>query len=389
MAKRKRLTLPDPSASPTPQNVTEPQVRDGFAAKPPALSPDLGADPGARPGPPIAQVAGDAAARAAFDEVSRELADARAEGRMVVRVPLAAIDARWLTRDRADPGSADTEEMRALIESLRAHGQRTPIELWPLSDGTYGLISGWRRLTALTHLHAETGEERFASALAFLRSPETAADAYVAMVEENEIRLGLSNFERAGIVVRAVEAGVFETEKEALNRMFGSVSRSKRSKIGSFTSIFRRLDGALVYANQLGERLGLVLARELEARPGLGLRLRDLLEDRGPKSPEEEAALIQKAIVAEAGSDRPFRDIFAAPPPFSAAPPVPDWAARQAPARPAAAPRASTSFEVIPGVVWEEDSARVRLSGAGLTPELRAHLQAWLRSKAAPRFFRD
>jgi hypothetical protein len=120
----------------------------------------------------------------------------------------------------------------------------------------------------------------------------------------------------------------------------------------------------------------------------LGLRLRDLLEDRAPKSPEEEAALIQKAMIAEAGSDAPFRDAFAAPPPFSAAP-VPDWADKRAPARPAAPPRAvSAPYEVIPGVVWDEDTARIRLSGPALTPELRAHLQAWLRSRATTQSFR-
>ena len=52
----------------------------------------------------------------------------------------------------------------------------------------YGLISGWRRLTALQALHAETGEARFATVQALVRRPETAADAYVTMVEENEIR---------------------------------------------------------------------------------------------------------------------------------------------------------------------------------------------------------
>ena len=50
------------------------------------------------------------------------------------------------------------------------------------------------------------------------------------MVEENEIRVGLSYYERARIVAKAVAQGVFETEKQALQRLFHTASRPKRSK---------------------------------------------------------------------------------------------------------------------------------------------------------------
>ena len=107
----------------------------------------------------------------------------------------------------------------------------------------YGLISGWRRLQALKALHAETGEPRFATVQALVRRPETAADAYVTMVEENEIRLGLSHYERARVAALATARGVFPTEDDALRALFATASRPKRSRIRAFLDIFHALDG--------------------------------------------------------------------------------------------------------------------------------------------------
>ena len=107
----------------------------------------------------------------------------------------------------------------------------------------YGLISGWRRLAALKALHAETGEARFATVQALVRRPETAADAYVNMVEENEIRLGLSHYERARVAALATERGIFESEKKALLALFATASRAKRSRIRAFLDIYHALDG--------------------------------------------------------------------------------------------------------------------------------------------------
>jgi len=278
MAKRKRLTPANPM-------FLEPAPETKSAVSAPSRA-------------PIADVAREASATAAAEELARQRDQDRAEGRMVIAVSLSEIRRDHLTRDRIP--TVDEEEMTALVESLRARGQQTPVDLvdlYPNRDGPrYGLISGWRRCLALERLQAETGEARFGKVLALLRRPSESAEAYVAMIEENEIRVGLSHYERARIVTRAVEAGAYPDEAEALRGLFATASRAKRSKIKSFTGIVRALDGELGFPRALGERQGLALAQALEEDPGLARQLTALLRREAPATPEAEAALLRRAL---------------------------------------------------------------------------------------------
>ncbi len=309
MAKRKRLTPANPdyladSASGDPAAASAAaSASSAAAANGPAAvrGPALAADPaaaagpggrgaaGARPGlAPIAQVAGESSSAAALGELSRAMEEARAQGRMIIALKLDEVAAGHLVRDRL---GADEEELSVLMESLAARGQQTPVEVVDRGVATaprYGLISGWRRLSALRRLEAEgrgPGE-----VLAVIRSPRSAPEAYLAMVEENEIRVGLSYYERARIVVQAVEQGVFDDRESALRGLFGAVSRAKRSKIGSFATIVAALDGALTFPTALAERAGLDLARRLAADPDLGPRLRAELAATPPADAAEELA---------------------------------------------------------------------------------------------------
>lgn len=263
------------------------------------LRPGLGAPA------PIAQVAAEASTQAALTELSDAMARARREGRLVLRLPLDQIEAEYLVRDRI---SVAEEELGHLISSLRDHGQRTPIEVTELPSGRFGLISGWRRIQALTRLFSETGEPRFAEVQALLRRPDTARDAYIAMVEENEIRLGLSYYERARIAARAVDAGVFETEKQALQQLFSAASRARRSKIGSFLAIYRLLDDVLCFPATIPERLGLALAKALDDRPAEAQGLAaDLAATPAPDAATEQARLAAFAA-GKKGSDPAKKD---------------------------------------------------------------------------------
>jgi ParB family transcriptional regulator, chromosome partitioning protein len=294
---------------------------------------------------PIAQMAGDAATAAALHEVSAELQSARAEGRLIQQVPLTAIEVDHLLRDRIHH---DDEDMAALRASLRARGQQTPIDLVDLGAGRYGLISGWRRLMALSDLHAETGDARFSTVQGLLRRPDGSQDAYLAMVEENEIRVALGHYERGRIAAKAAEAGVYPDVQTALRHLFSSASRAKRSKIGTFVAIYHQLDGVLRFPAAISERLGLALAAALEADAGLGPRLAQVLARANPQTPAAEQILLARAL---------------------------------RPAKGAKTPKGQS--EVAPGiwlaVAGKGVSARYTLSGPGLDQDFGARLTNWLR----------
>lgn len=334
MAKRKRLTPP-------PSDV----FGAGGAASPaPAASASSGPGFGARA--PISQVAGDVAVNAAFEQVQAELQSAQREGRMVLQLPLEAVRADYLVRDRL---TCDAEELTALKDSLRARGQQSPIEVTDLGGGQYGLISGWRRLRALKELAAEGAGP--ATVLALLRSPEDRPAAYIAMVEENEIRADLSFYERARIVVQAVAAGVFETEKAALQGLFASASFSKRSKVKSFIPLITELDGALRYPAQIPERLGLALSKAL-SEPGFASGLRAALRPGEEMGSDEERAVLEAALVPAA--------------PNATSTPKPP------------APKPET---IAPGLRLKARAGRVEIEGEAVTEALVSQIKDWLKDR--------
>ena len=288
---RRRLTLPgeETAAAPAPRPAPA-----AFAAA-----------------PPIARAAAEAAqagAEAARD--ARRLAEAEAEGRLLVDIPLERIDPESLTRDRL-AGAVPEEDAAELALSLRTHGQRTPAEVVQLGAGRYGLVSGWRRFMALKALFDETGEDRFGALRArVIRTPSAgqgdgegiASDpaAYIAMVEENEIRLDLSHYERGRIAVMAVEAGAFPDVDRAIGSLFAGASPAKRSKIRSFALVHEALGDALRHPSAIPERLGLRMAEALRALPSARERLRRGLNLADPLggAQAERAALTAETDVA-------------------------------------------------------------------------------------------
>ncbi|GHG97866.1 ParB/RepB/Spo0J family partition protein [Pseudodonghicola xiamenensis] len=368
MAKRRRLTPAQPGyLEGEPAN-----------ARPTALSPSLSTP--ASIAPPIAQVSGDAAARAALEELAAEMETARAQGLMLERLPLWAIEATHLVRDRL---VQDEDEMEALMASLEARGQQTPIEVMrlpaPQGGKTYGLISGWRRLTALNRLYDRTKDSRFGFARALVVDPDSASDAYVAMVEENEIRVNLSFYERARIASRAVEEGVYPDARAALRALYGSVSRSKRSKIGSFMALVEVLDPVLRHPTAISEKLGLALVKALEADPGLEVRLAADLSAAACETPAEEIAILSAALT------RPEPELASPASVVSDAVSVP-----AAPARPrlrstddlpAAGERVTQPVGAGVRLSFTADRNRIELTGPGVNAALMEALQDWLRQR--------
>ena len=323
----------------------------------PARAEFLGGDVQATSTPPIAQVAGEAASSAALARLSDEMERLRAEGRLILEIPRDQIAPDHLSRDRV---AIDAEEMRTLAKSIYNHGQRSPIEVTALPEGAahpYGLISGWRRLQALADLRVQTGDAKYDTVLAVVRQPKDSADAYVSMVEENEVRVGLSYYERARVAARAAELGVFETEKQALLTLFESASRAKRSRIRQFIHIYRALDGILRFPATIPERLGLRLAEILRDMPDLASPLRKGLQAANPRTAEEELATIEMLI----------------------APPSPKEVEKRQEDAPDV-PRAERMKEELPNGLSIELRGRVlKVTGDGVSPELFT----WLKEQLA------
>lgn len=286
MARRRRLTAPDANALNA--------IEDGFAAKPLETKSMV---------PPIAQVAGESAALAAMEQVTDRAALAQAEadaekynnamsaGLVAEHISLAEIDESHIRRDRMDVGAEEMEELEA---SLRANGLRTPIEVVKTDDG-YGLISGFRRLKAFRKLALES--PYFEKIAAFVRPGSASADAYVNMVEENEIRADLTPYERGRIAVLAVGQGAFADVAAAVDALFASVSKAKRSKVRSFALIHERLGDLLQFPAGLSERNGLKLATGL--RSGDSEDLRRVLARQEPVDAKTEWAGIEAWLNAQ------------------------------------------------------------------------------------------
>ena len=294
---------------------------------------------------PIAKVAHDASIHASLSELAGELETARASGRLALQLPLEDIEAGYLLRDRM---VADGEDMDALMVSIRTRGQQVPIEVSDLGPDhpgpRYGLISGWRRLTALRALNAGAPDGAFNTVLAVLRHPETAGAAYLAMIEENELRVGLSYYERARVAARAAEAGLFADAPAAIAALFATSSKAKRSKIGSFVRVYQELDDCLTYPVALPERLGLQVAQALKA--GQGDMIRAALTAAEMPNAQAEMSLLAQAVRKKA-------ERKTAPPPT----------------------------EIVTGIHLQRGRHGLTLTGPGVDAELENALTTWLQSQ--------
>lgn len=307
--------------------------------------------------PPVARIAADAATQAALADLAAELQQARGEGRMILDLPLQAVEAGHLHRDRMH---MDPEDMAALTASIRDRGQQMPIEVVALPGGRYGLISGARRLAALTALRdqapmqGQAGEGRFATVKALLRTFEDAPDAYLAMVEENEIRADLSFYERGRLADEAANLGVFENAAAAVKALFIHAPAPKRSKILSFVALHQSIGSALRFPEAIPEHLGLALVKALHRDSALAARLTADLHHAAPADAAAERALLEAAL-------KPA--------------PVPGTAP-DAPAEPA-----GHHEQIGAGLRMSARPGRIVLTGRAVTEDLMRDLADWLGSR--------
>ncbi len=366
MAKRRRLDTP----STADLDRIEQEFRRETSGRP-SIGPGIA---------PIAQVVADSAALAQTDDADARAVRARTEadaerlrqaqeqGLLMVELPTSQIDEGAMIRDRMVMSEEDMMELR---QSIAAHGLRLPIEVFELdrAEGQgprYGLLSGYRRLHAIRALHELTEAEKYSHIRALIR-PRTEADqAFVSMVEENEVREELSHFERGRIAVIAANQGAFANTEDAVNKLFATGSKAKRSKVRSFALIFEELGDMLRFPEALTEKRGLRLSAAL--RSGAEARLRQALSARSPDHPDEEWALIEPVLD---GYEKAPRDPSRGGRPKSASPVQYGWIDDQT-------IRTTSGITIRRG--RDGDAHILRLEGALLSNDLMESLMAEIRA---------
>ncbi|MGS4946131.1 ParB N-terminal domain-containing protein [Meridianimarinicoccus sp. RP-17] len=220
---------------------------------------------------------------------------AEAQGRVLVTLLLSDVATDDLPRDRLDlEAVARSDEMEELKASIRARGQREPIEVYRDATGQYQLKKGWRRLTALKQLLAETGEDDFLRVVARVEPGGEATtpdrvSRYIDMVEENVVREDLTFAEMAQVAIQAARDPEVEGDHPdaMVGRLYASLHKMKRSYIRSFVFLLTELEGALKWPKAVSRNLGVDLARVLKAQPDRTAMLRRSLT--ACAAPEDQA----------------------------------------------------------------------------------------------------
>ena len=221
----------------------------------------------------------------------------------IITLPLDAIDATALPRDRTTLNPAAMDDLTA---SIAANGLRQPIEVWQLSTPapplTHGLIAGFRRLQAHRALAASRRDGSFATIPAFLRSPASLPQALAAMVEENECRAEVSPWDKARLLVEVTAQGLFPTIDAALAEIHSCTTRQKRARLRAAAQVVEELEGLLTTPDRLNENRLLRLASAL--RGGFIELIRQILQEtRGQNLESQWSALALTLAEADRGEE--------------------------------------------------------------------------------------
>lgn len=257
--------------------------------------------------------AAESAIRAENDALAHEFVRLKKLGLVTDMVPIDAVHATKLIRDRAKGADADLAELKA---SIRAVGLSNPIRVEQVGEGRYELVQGWRRLSAYRELFAETGDEAYARIPAGLMAKgETLDGLYRRMVDENMVRKDISFAEMAQLAraYAADEATDCRDLDEAVNRLFATANPQKRSYIRRFALVMATVGSALRHPEVIPRALGLAVANRIEAAGGSVGALVAALERAGDADTELAAlrdfaeAPVEAEAPERAGRGRPAK----------------------------------------------------------------------------------
>lgn len=235
----------------------------------------------------------EAAIRAENDSLAHEFVRLKKLGLVVDMIPVDAVHATKLVRDRSARVDADLEDLKASIKAL---GLSNPIRVEQVGDGRYELVQGWRRLSAYRALFEETGDPAYARIPAGLMAKgETLDSLYRRMVDENMVRKDISWAEMANLA-RAYtqdDATGCRDLDQAVNLLFATANPQKRSYVRRFAFLMRAVESSLDHAEAIPRALGLAVANRIENEAGSAAALARRLAAAPGRTAEQELAILR------------------------------------------------------------------------------------------------
>ncbi|MFK7837167.1 MAG: ParB N-terminal domain-containing protein [Sulfitobacter sp.] len=236
----------------------------------------------------------EAAIRAENDALAHEHVRLKKAGLITDLILLDDIRTDKLTRDRAPGRDAEIDELK---QSIREIGLSNPIRVEQVGD-TFELIQGFRRFTAYRELFEETGDETYARIPAGINAKgENLLRLYRRMVDENLVRRGVSFGEMAQLAINyRHQASEVEGYDHAVELLFASSGRQKRSYIKHFVRLLADTEGRIKHVDTIPRALGLQVVRRLEEDAQAKDVLNRLLAAKEGRSAEQEQALMSDFV---------------------------------------------------------------------------------------------
>lgn len=244
-------------------------------------------------------------------EDARKFREAEEGGRLLVDLPLDEVLTDDLPRDRIDLAAvAVADEMEELKSSIQTRGQKEPIEVYRSEAGQYQLKKGWRRLTALRQLLAESGDKKFSTVTARIEVGEhDRVLRYVDMVEENVVREDLTFAEMAQVAIAAAQdPNVPESDPaELVARLYGALHKTKRSYIRNFVFLLVALEDDLKWPKAVSRNIGVEVARAITSQAHASELRAQLAECMSEEAQAKVLADFLAATKKDGGAARPAK----------------------------------------------------------------------------------
>lgn len=230
--------------------------------------------------------------------------EAKAHGRLLLAIDPKKIRATEFKNRHERSLLAEDPKFIELRESLRTHGQETPIRVRPIKGALpfeFEIISGHRRHAAGLALDAEAPAGFPVLAIVDAKATET-RDVVLKMYRENEERYDLSAFEKGGMFARWLAAGLYASQRElAADVGLGEAAVAKYLAVAELP---KPVLAAFGDERAIPMSWGPALSQALKTHESAVLKAAERLAQRRPAPTPD---LVFKVLVAAATGKKPSR----------------------------------------------------------------------------------